>query len=66
MLAAMARARPDWSSALIGPVQTELNGLKRIPNVHLFGLKAHKDLPEYYSDESDLVWICAGPSFFGF
>jgi hypothetical protein len=47
MLAAMARARPDWSWVLIGPVQTELNGLKQIPNVHLFGPKAHKDLPEY-------------------
>lgn len=47
MLATMAKARPDWSWVLIGPVQIPLNGLKRMPNVHFFGPKAHKELPQY-------------------
>jgi glycosyltransferase involved in cell wall biosynthesis len=47
MLAAMARARPEWSWVLVGPLQTSLQELKRIPNVHLFGQKAHEELPGY-------------------
>jgi glycosyltransferase involved in cell wall biosynthesis len=50
MLAAMAKARPDWSWVLVGPVQTPLNGLKRMPNVHLLGPKAHQELPHYISN----------------
>lgn len=47
MLAAMARARPDWSWVLVGPLQTSPRELKRIPNVHLIGPKAHAELPDY-------------------
>jgi glycosyltransferase involved in cell wall biosynthesis len=47
MLAAMARARPEWSWVLVGPVQTSPRELKRIPNVHLVGPKAHEELPDY-------------------
>jgi glycosyltransferase involved in cell wall biosynthesis len=47
MLAAMARARPGWSWVLVGPLQTSPRELKRIPNVHLAGPKAHEELPEY-------------------
>jgi glycosyltransferase involved in cell wall biosynthesis len=50
MLAAMANAKPDWSWVLIGPVQTHLNALEQIPNVHLLGSKAHKELPEYIAN----------------
>jgi len=47
MLAAMARAKPDWSWVLVGPLQTSSRELRRIPNVHLAGPKAHEELPEY-------------------
>lgn len=47
MLAAMARARPEWSWVLVGPMQTPARELKQIPNVHLLGPKAHEDLPYY-------------------
>src|SRR5258706_7635479 len=53
MLAAMARARPDWSWVLVGPLVGPLpvspRELKQIPNVHLAGPKAHEDLPDYIS-----------------
>jgi glycosyltransferase involved in cell wall biosynthesis len=49
MLASMAKARPDWSWVLIGPAQIPLNGLKRMPNVHCFGARAHEELPQYIS-----------------
>ncbi len=47
MVASMAHSRPDWSWVLVGPLQTSLPKLKRIPNVHLFGPKAHHELPDY-------------------
>ena len=47
MLAEMARARPDWSWVLIGPLATSFQGLKRIPNVYLTGPKPHQELPAY-------------------
>jgi glycosyltransferase involved in cell wall biosynthesis len=47
MLAAMARARPDWSWVLVGPIQTSSRELKRMPNVYLVGPKAHEELPDY-------------------
>jgi glycosyltransferase involved in cell wall biosynthesis len=50
MLAAMARARPDWSWVLIGPSQTSVRELKRIPNIYLAGPKVHRELPQYIRD----------------
>ena len=50
MLAAMARARPDWSWVLVGPSQTSVRELKRIPNIYLAGPKAHRELPQYIRD----------------
>ena len=50
MLAAMARARPDWSWVLVGPSQTSVRELKRIPNVYLAGPKVHRELPQYIRD----------------
>ena len=47
MLADMARARPSWSWVLVGPHQTPLHDLYRIPNVHLLGPKTHAELPDY-------------------
>ena len=46
-MAAMARARPDWSWVLVGPLQTSPRELKGLPNVHLVGPKAHYELPDY-------------------
>jgi glycosyltransferase involved in cell wall biosynthesis len=50
MLAAMARARPDWSWVLVGPSQTSVRELKRIPNIYLAGPKVHRELPQYIRD----------------
>lgn len=50
MLAAMARARPEWSWVLVGPSQTSVRELKRIPNIYLAGPKLHRDLPQYIRD----------------
>ncbi|MCA1612606.1 MAG: glycosyltransferase [Acidobacteria bacterium] len=47
MLTAMARARPEWSFVLVGPLQTSAGELKRLPNVHLAGQKPHEELAEY-------------------
>lgn len=47
MVAAMARARPEWSWVLVGPQQTPTRELKRIPNVYLSGPKSHEELPDY-------------------
>jgi glycosyltransferase involved in cell wall biosynthesis len=47
MLAAMARARPEWSWVLVGPLQISPGELKRLPNVHLAGQKSHEELPDY-------------------
>ena len=47
MLAAMARAKPDWSWVLVGPLQISPRELKQIPNIHLAGPKAHEELPLY-------------------
>jgi glycosyltransferase involved in cell wall biosynthesis len=49
MLAAMARARPEWSWVLVGPIQISPRALKLIPNVHLAGPKSHEELPDYIS-----------------
>ena len=50
MLTKMARVRPDWSWVLVGPLQTASRELKRLPNVHLTGPKAHEELPDYIRD----------------
>lgn len=49
----LARARPDWSIVLIGPVDAEAarvqvgDRLRALPNVHLLGPKAHAELVRY-------------------
>ncbi len=47
MLAEMARARPEWSWVLVGPLQTSPRELRRIRNVYLAGPKPHEELPDY-------------------
>ena len=43
----LARRHPEWSIALIGPILTDVSGLRRLPNVHFLGRKPHGDLPAY-------------------
>jgi glycosyltransferase involved in cell wall biosynthesis len=47
LIAAVARARPDWSIALIGQVLGDVSALHGLPNVHLLGQKRHDELPAY-------------------
>ncbi len=51
LLAELARSRPDWSFALVGPVgvgdpRTDLSALDGVANVHLLGQRTYAQLPE--------------------
>ncbi len=50
LLAALARAQPEWSFALVGPVgpgdpRTDVSALRELPNIHLLGPRAYPQLP---------------------
>jgi glycosyltransferase involved in cell wall biosynthesis len=50
LVAVVARARPGWTFALIGPVgpgdpRTDVSALRALPNVHLPGPRAYEELP---------------------
>ncbi len=50
LLAELARARPAWSFALVGPVGagdpgTDVSALRREPNIHLLGPRPYERLP---------------------
>jgi glycosyltransferase involved in cell wall biosynthesis len=50
LLVALARLRPDWTFALVGPVgpgdpRTDVSELAREPNVHLLGPRRYEELP---------------------
>ncbi|MBV9470865.1 MAG: glycosyltransferase [Abitibacteriaceae bacterium] len=47
LLAVMARARPQWSWVFVGPLQTAVDELCLLPNVHLVGHQPHNDLVHY-------------------
>ena len=47
MLAAAARARPDWRFVMIGPVKVHATALRALPNIHLLGPRPHAMLPRY-------------------
>jgi glycosyltransferase involved in cell wall biosynthesis len=47
LLAEVARRRPEWSIALIGPVQDDVSAVADLPNVHLLGRKPNTQLPAY-------------------
>lgn len=47
MIAHVAKARPDWSIALIGQELCDIGPIKGLPNVHLLGQKKHGELPAY-------------------
>jgi glycosyltransferase involved in cell wall biosynthesis len=51
LLEGMARARPGWSIALVGPVgagdpHTDVSALERLRNVHLLGSRPYAALPD--------------------
>jgi glycosyltransferase involved in cell wall biosynthesis len=50
LLEEVARMRPDWSIALVGPVgagdpRTDVSALAALPNVHLLGHRRYEQLP---------------------
>lgn len=45
ILAGIARLRPQYTLALVGPVLTALGELERLPNVRVLGQKPYADLP---------------------
>ena len=47
LLAAVAGRMPNASFALIGPAQVEVSRLQACPNIHLFGQRAHGEVPGY-------------------
>lgn len=47
LVSAAARACPEGSVALVGPVDTDVSLLKSLPNVHLPGRRDYRDLPAY-------------------
>jgi len=51
LLTELARSRPDWSLALVGPVglgdpHTDVSALAGEPNVHLLGKRPYEQLPD--------------------
>jgi glycosyltransferase involved in cell wall biosynthesis len=51
LLEGIARARPNWTIALVGPVGagdplTDITALESLPNVHLLGARPYVALPE--------------------
>ena len=47
LLCRTARAHPEYSFAMVGPVQTDAERLRREPNIHLLGQKPHEQVPHY-------------------
>jgi glycosyltransferase involved in cell wall biosynthesis len=50
LIAELARARPDWSFALVGPTgmgdpSTDVSALRAVDNIHLLGGRHHDELP---------------------
>ena len=47
LLASVAAGMPEVTFALVGPEQTDVSKLRHCPNVKLFGLRRHEELPRY-------------------
>ncbi len=48
LVAAMAKARPDWQFVFLGPiVKIDPNSLPRFSNIHYLGQKDYNELPHY-------------------
>jgi glycosyltransferase involved in cell wall biosynthesis len=47
LIEAVARARPDWTVALIGKSSVDMSALAKLPNVKLLGRRPYEDLPSF-------------------
>jgi len=47
LLASAAARLPEATFALIGPAQTDVSMLERVPNIRLLGARPHSDVPGY-------------------
>jgi glycosyltransferase involved in cell wall biosynthesis len=47
LLAEAAKARPNWSWVLVGPLQASVDKLQGHANIHLVGAKPHEELAAY-------------------
>ena len=47
LVASAAAAMPEATFAMIGPEQTDVAKLRQCPNVHLLGMREHRELPRY-------------------
>jgi glycosyltransferase involved in cell wall biosynthesis len=47
LLVSVAARMPEASFVLVGPLQTNVARLARLPNVHLLGARAHGQLPDF-------------------
>ncbi|MBM3948383.1 MAG: glycosyltransferase family 1 protein [SAR202 cluster bacterium] len=47
MIAFAAKAHPEWSFVLVGPIATDVSRLRPLRNVHLVGPRPYTDLPAY-------------------
>jgi glycosyltransferase involved in cell wall biosynthesis len=47
LIAGIARLRPDWTIALIGPAHSDVSPVAGLPNVRLLGRRPHSELPAY-------------------
>ncbi|HVF26879.1 MAG TPA: glycosyltransferase [Pyrinomonadaceae bacterium] len=47
LLEAMARARPEWSWVFVGPLQTSIGELRKLPNTHFLGQQPHDAIAGY-------------------
>lgn len=63
LLARLAKARPGWSVAMVGPIgnvagkENALAELRSLPNVHFLGAKPVHDLPAY-AQHIDVCLMC--------
>ncbi len=49
LLKFIAQSHPEWSIALVGPVQTNINKIKNMPNIFILGSKSFFHMPSYLS-----------------
>jgi glycosyltransferase involved in cell wall biosynthesis len=47
LVASLARARPGWTFALVGPLSIDAAPLRGVPNVRLLGPRAYETVPRY-------------------
>lgn len=47
LLEKIARAHPDKSLVMVGPLQVDVGGLAKLPNVYFLGQKRYEELPAY-------------------